>query len=60
MIGKREAASLSMYSGDIGRVTTKVNDKLELLRWRYEPKVAPPPPGPDRRLPGFAIWIEAK
>ena len=58
--GKREAASLTMFSGDIGRVTTKVNDELELVRWRYEPKVDPPEPGPDRRLPRFVLWIEAK
>ncbi len=60
VIGKRNASSLTMYSGDIGRVTTKINDELELLRWRYEPKLAPPPAGPGRRLPGFVIWIEAK
>lgn len=58
--GKREFASLTGGPGDIGRVTTKINDELVLVRWRYEPKVDPPPPGPDRRLPGFVVWIEAK
>jgi hypothetical protein len=59
VIGKRDAASVTAGSMDIGRVRTKTNEELQLLMWRYEPKVDPPPPGDDRRLPGFVIWIEA-
>jgi hypothetical protein len=59
--GQRKAKSRTVHGLlDIGRVTKKHGDRLELIRWTYAPVEESPPTGANRRLPGFVVWIEAK
>lgn len=59
LLGKRKARSFEGGNSlAIGGVTTKINDRLQLVRWRYNPKDEKTMLGDP--LPGFCIWIDAK
>jgi len=58
--GARRAKSREMSYLSVGSVRTKIDDRLELVRWRFEPHTDAPAPAPGRRIPGFFLWIEAK
>ncbi|MEZ5940942.1 MAG: M56 family metallopeptidase [Planctomycetaceae bacterium] len=64
MVGKYVAKQLPVsstiyYSVGSGRVTTKINDKLELVATQFVPKDFQGEVMAETKLPGFCIWIEA-